>query len=146
MRIALEIQRTSDLRAQSAGKRLFIYRLWGRVRFLRDSGWSEDHLALIDTGAPYSVIPASLWPAMQSRTILDAPLRGIVPGKTAELRAVLSHVSARLLDERNASPTLCLSAMLVRTEPVPLILGWAGLLDRSRLVIDSKKRASWLEF
>ena len=146
MRIALEVRRTLDLRALQAGRRLYLYRLWTRVRFRQTRGWSEDHLAIVDTGAPYSVIPAAIWPALRTQRLAETPLRGIVPGKDAKVTAVLSRISGQVLDSRNASFPLKLWAMLVRTESVPLILGWLGFLDRCKLVLNSPRHSAWLEF
>ena len=145
MRIVLEIRHTQDIAAAKFGHRLFIYRLWPRVRFRQAVNWSEDHLAIVDTGAPYPVIPASLWPMLKTRRILDTPLRGIVPGESAQVRASLGKVTTLLFDSRNASRPFRIHAMLVRAEPVPLILGWAGFLDRSKLVVHPRQKTAWLE-
>ncbi|MBI2104277.1 MAG: hypothetical protein HYT90_01675 [Candidatus Omnitrophica bacterium] len=146
MRITLEVHRTLDLGASRTHHRLFLYRLLTRVRFRQARGWSDYHVAILDTGAPYSLLPLSLWPALRVERLTTLPLRGIVPGHTAELRADLARVSGRLLDARRVSPRLILWAMLARTDEVPLILGWAGCLDRARLGLDGRRRSAWLEF
>ena len=146
MRITLEIRRTLDLEALPTRRRLFLYRLWARVRFQLTSGWSEPHVAIVDTGAPYSVIPASLSPPLRTERLKQVPLRGIVPGKAAEVEAVLARVHTRLLDARTTSPRLSLWAMLVNTDHMPLILGWAGCLDRAKLTLDAQRNTAWLEF
>ena len=145
-RITLEIQRTLDLGASRPHRRLFLYRLLARVRFRTPRGWSDYHVAIVDTGAPYSVLPLSLWPALRVERLLKLPLRGIIPGKSAELSADLARVSSQLLDAKRFSPTLFLWAMLAPTDQVPLILGWFGCLDRAKLALDSKRHFAWLEF
>ena len=60
--------------------------------------------------------------------------------------AAIATVSAKLLDASHTSRPLVLWAMLAHTDCVPLILGWAGCLDRAKLVIDSPRHAAWLEF
>lgn len=146
MRIALEVLREVDLGASRRHRRIFLYRLWARVRFQQTRGWSEAHPAILDTGAPYSLVPASLWPRLHLEPLAQLPLRGIVPGEAAELEATLAKVSGRLLDARHVSPRLTLRAMLVKTDHVPLILGWSGCLDRARLVVDTPRHRAWLEF
>ena len=61
MRIRIEVRRTLDLDAFERGQAIFLYRCWVRLQLrLARGGWSSHHLALIDTGAPYSVLPATL--------------------------------------------------------------------------------------
>lgn len=146
MRIILEVQRTLDLEALRARRRLFLSRLVVRLQFQRSSGWSDYHLAIVDTGAPYSLIPCSLWVAARVERLTAMPVRGVVPGQTAELHADLARISGRLLDASRVSPPLSLWAMLARTDEVPLILGWAGCLDRARLILDAPRLRAWLEF
>ena len=146
MRIRLEIQRTLDLKVSHPRRRLFLYRLAARIRFRQPNGWSDYHGAIVDTGAPYSLIPLSLWPALQVERLCELPVRGLVPGRHAELDATLAKVFGRLLDASHHSPPLPLWAMLADTDHVPLILGWSGCLDRAKLVLDSRRRLAWLEF
>lgn len=146
MRIHLEIQRTLDLGASHSRRQLFLYRLTAWVRFRQTRGWSDYHVAIVDTGAPYSLIPLSLWPALRMERLCDLPVRGLVPGRHAELNATLAKVSGQLLDDFHVSRPLPLWAMLAGTDQVPLILGWAGCLDRVKLVLDPRRRLAWLEF
>lgn len=146
MRLALELTRRLDSDISRGARRLFLYRLWARLRFQTTHGWSEAHTALIDTGATYSLIPLSVWPSLRARHLARQTIRGIVPDPHAELSGDVVTVSARLCDEIHRSPRLTLYAMLAETNHVPLILGWAGCLDRARLVVDAPHRRAWLEF
>ena len=116
------------------------------MRFRTARGWTEAHSAIVDTGAPYSLIPLSLWPALQTERLCELPVRGLVPGRHAELDATLAKVSGRLLDASHRSRSLSLWAMLADTDQVPLILGWAGCLDRATLVLNARRHLAWLEF
>ena len=135
-----------DLETSRPSRRLFLYRLVARVRFRTARGWSEPQPAIVDTGAPYSLIPLSLWPALRVDPLCKLPVRGLVPGRHAELDATLARVSGQLLDASHRSRPLALWAMLAATDQVPLILGWAGLLDRARLGVDGRRRSAWLAF
>ena len=146
MRIALEVRRERDLQVGHRHHGLFLYRVWARVRFRQAGRWSEAHPAILDTGAPYSLLPASLWSRLRVKRLVKMPLRGIVPGAAAELDAVLARVSGQLLDARHISPPLPFNAMLADTDQVPLILGWSGCLDRARLFLDAPRHRGWLEF
>ena len=145
MRIGLEIQRVVDPHPPTVPRR-FLARLYGRIRFRQGQGWSDDHTALIDTGAPYSVVPLALWPALRMQRVATQAIRGIVPGVHAEMSAELAKISAQLLDATHRSPRLTLWAMLAESDRVPLILGWSGCLDRVRLVVDAPHRRAWLAF
>ncbi len=145
MRISLEIQRTLDLEVSRGGRRLFLNRLLARVQFRQRSGWSDYHMAIVDTGAPYSLIPLSLWPSLQAQRVCELPLRGVVPGHSAQLDAVLAKVKCQLLDAKHYSRPVSLWAMLADTDQVPLILGWAGCLDRATLSVNAPRRLAWLD-
>lgn len=56
------------------------------------------------------------------------------------------QLDLRRTDASNVSPSLELTALLVDAPDVPLILGWAGLLDRARLMIDAPHHTAWLAF
>ena len=146
MRIALELTRRPDAEIRRGARRLFLYRLWARLRFQTTHGWSEAHTALVDTGATYSLIPRSLWPSLRARHLARQTIRGIVPDPHAELSGDLVTVPTRLFDEVHRSPRLTLYAILADTNHVPLILGWAGCLDRAKLVVDARHHRAWLEF
>ena len=145
MRVGREIQRTLDREVAKAQRQRFLYRLLARVRFRQLQGWSEPYAVIVDTGAPYSLIPSTLWPSLKTSRILDIPVRGIVPGETAEMQVTMATVDVKLLGATHASRPLTLWAMLAHTDRVPLILGWAGCLDRAKLVVDAPHRAAWLE-
>lgn len=103
-------------------------------------------MAILDTGAPYSIIPLSLWPALQMQRHGQVPIRGIVPGHASEMDVTLANVRGRLLDPEHRSLPLSLWAMLAGTDHVPLLLGWAGCLDRAKLVVDAPRQRAWLDF
>lgn len=143
MRVALEVERTPDPKAHP--RRVFLSRLLARVQFHTPRGWTDYHTAIVDTGAPYSLIPASLWASIRYAPLREVPMRGIVPGEAGEIVTTLANARVRLLDTTHTSPPLSLWVMLAKTDRVPLILGWAGCLDRARLVLDAPRHRAWLE-
>lgn len=65
MVIDLEVRRFLDLEAFEHGLKVFSFRVWIRAQFKRPEGWTHVLPALIDTGAPFSVLPMTLWPDLQ---------------------------------------------------------------------------------
>jgi len=117
----------------------------GQVQLKQPRTWSEPLIAIVDTGAPYSVIPASVGRTLRIEPLFKTSLRGIAPGKRAKVDAILAKVDLRILDAENVSPTFRICANLAKTERVPLILGWHGLLDRARLIVDVPRRVAYLQ-
>ena len=146
LRIQLDVRRALDLDALERGQTIFTHRCFARLRFQRATGWSEERLAILDTGAPFSVIPATVWAPLRVTRLFPAPLRGLIPKASATVPAQLARVSAVLTDEERVSPPLELTAMLVEEPDVPLILGWEGCLDQTKLFLDSAHNLAWLEF
>ena len=60
MRIRLEVRRTLDLEALEQGQTIFTARCFARVRFRQRQEWSVEYFAILDTGAPFSVIPSNI--------------------------------------------------------------------------------------
>ena len=146
MRIRLDVRRTLDLEAIERGQTIFTYRCFARLRFRQPTGWSDERFAILDTGAPFSIIPASVWQPLTVRRLFPTQLRGVIPKASASLPAHLAQVSCVLTDEQGVSPAFDLITLLVDAPDVPLILGWSGCLDRARLVLDAPRNRAWLDF
>lgn len=144
--IQLEIQRTLDLEAFERGDTLWIYRCFARLRFKKSSGWSDERFAILDTGAPFSIIPVTVWETLIIKELSPAHLQGVIPKATAILPAQLAQVSCVLVDKENISPPLGIVALLVDVPDVPLILGWSGCLDKAKLTVDGPRHKAQLEF
>ena len=146
MRIQLKVRQSLDLEAIEYGQTVFTYRCYARLRFQQSPGWSEEFRAILDTGAPFSVIPSSIWQSLAFRRLFPSHLRGVIPRATASLPADLAKLACVLTDEQTVSSPIELTALLVDVSDVPLLLGWAGCLDRARLHLDGPRRLAWLEF
>lgn len=145
IRIRLDVHRTLDLEAIERGQTIFAYRCFARLRFGTSRGWSEERFAILDTGAPFSVIPSTLVRDLDVTRLFPTQLRGLIPKASASLRAQVAKVTCVLTDERGVSPALELIALLAEASDVPLILGWSGCLDRARLVLDPRQGEAFLE-
>ncbi len=97
-------------------------------------------LAVIDTGAPFSVIPWALWKDGTSRIefVPEASdweiIHGIGGGSES---CEFGRLHVMLVDEApSLSGWLRIPAQLVKTDAVPLILGVAGLLDTYEVALN----------
>ena len=145
MVLELEVRRFLNLEALDHGVKLFSFRVWVRVRFKTPHGWSPVFRAIIDTGAPFSVLPNSLWTSLECQHGFVTTLSGLVPLPSAILKARLSQVTCMVSDLTMSSSPLRIWALLAEGE-VPLVLGCAGFLDRTTLTLDGTRQRAWLEF
>ena len=146
MVIHLEVRRFLDLEALEHGVTIFSFRLWTRVQFQTRGGWTPVSPALIDTGAPFSVLPQSLWSDIEARPVgFTSELRGLIPLPAASLKARLAQVTCRISDLKMTAPPLRLWVLLAEGD-VPVVLGCAGFLERATLTLDGPRQVASLEF
>ena len=146
MVINLEVRRFLDLEALEHGLTIFSFRLWTRVQFQTRDGWTPVSPALIDTGAPFSVLPKSLWSDVDAHPVgFTSELRGLIPLPTAMLKARLAQITCRLSDEMTTAAPMGLWVLLADGE-VPIVLGCHGFLDRLKLMLDGPRQIASLEF
>jgi len=144
MVLDLEVRPFLDLEALDHGIKVFSFRVWTRTQFKCSGGWTPVLRALIDTGAPFSVLPKSLWISLEVEGGFATSLRGLVPLRSAALRATFARVTCLLSDLKSRSTPLHFWALLADGE-VPLVLGCAGFLDRVTFTLDAPRHRAWLE-
>ena len=146
-RIDLQIVRRPDIDLIDYG--LFDTRILCDIIF-ESSNHSEPVVpmpAVIDTGAPLSVIPKSIWSHCFTKIIQEKSfLTGIVPGEKHILETKIGIISGALVDRNGHSHQISFCAHLVSTKKVPVILGIQNILDESLVHIDIKGEKGWLEF
>ena len=80
-KIDLQFVKSLDLDLLEKGVEVWIIRIIGQVKFKTIDGWTRVYEAIIDTGAPVSFIPKSIWTRIESKIetgILDT---GSAPGR-----------------------------------------------------------------
>lgn len=127
-----------------------IIRLFCRVAFKTKAGWTSPHLAIIDTGAYISIVPQDIWSAADVKTYADHSVRGLVPKPECKLDIQVGELTGMLVDRQNVSKEyrfLTFLAPKAKTEEerVPLILGFAELLEELKLFSDPTTNTAWLE-
>ncbi|MDI6794338.1 MAG: hypothetical protein QME81_15985 [bacterium] len=60
-KIDLQFVKSLDLDLLEKGVEVWIIRIIGQIKFKTSDGWTRAYEAIIDTGAPVSFIPKSIW-------------------------------------------------------------------------------------
>jgi len=142
IRLVLRIDERSD----PDDSTLVITRLLGWVSFLTVDGELTDlELAILDTGAPLSLIPQDVWQNCRYLKMRDDAVRGVVPKPNCELPVIDSVVACVLQDDAGqASELLTIRAHLAHSEDVPLLIGFSGLLDRTDVCFSVNRSEAYL--
>lgn len=122
-----------------------IIRLFCEVAFVAEEGYTDSYSAVLDTGAPVSVIPYQIWSMLKAEKIKDYAIRGIVPKNECSLPVTIGEVSCILLDREESTKRIKVKAYLAHSNEVPLIIGFKNLLDRFGIYLNFKKNLAYLE-
>ena len=121
-------------------------RLMGRIRFKTPNGWLDPEKAIIDTGAPTSLIPFSIWKEISITRITDHKVSGINPKPECSIPVVVGKTNCILIDEYGGkSRELAIHAYLAMTDEVPLIVGFKDFLTKFRICIDFQEDEAFVE-
>lgn len=137
-----------DNKLTKAGQpdRARILRLFCRISFKSRTGWSRPFPAIIDTGAYISIVPHKIWSAADVKIYSDHYVRGLVPKLECKLDVKVGELSVVLVDRQNVSKEYrFLSFLTSKDDEVPLILGFAELLEELKLFSDHTTNTAWLE-
>jgi len=123
---------------------LKVVRLIAGARFKKADGWTEPHDAIVDTGAPLSVIPESIWRYLKVNP-LGFPPRVI--GLAGDgLKVEVAEVQCLAVDEKAVSSPFALRAYLSHGNSTLLLLGMEDFLTRCALHCDYETSNAYLEF
>lgn len=120
-------------------------RLFCSIKFKTPSGWYDTQNAIVDTGAPISVIPLDIWTEIDTEILTEYEIKGINPRKECFLPALIGKVECILLDETEQSQELTILAYLALTNLVPMIVGFKYLLEEFKMYLDYEDNNAWLE-
>ncbi len=121
-------------------------RTWVKFR-MRDINWSKTGSAIIDTGAPISVLPYDLWCKLKVEILATGySMRGIIPREECKLPVDIGEVHCVLLDEEgNKTKEMKIYAFLAFADLIPVVLGFKFLLERFKICFDCEEGHAWLE-
>lgn len=143
-RLALTIKRLPDIGLIDHG--FWLLRLLCDLRFPSGTGLSDPYPAIVDTGAPTSMIPRSLWGRTPVRRLKSFSLQGLVARKECAVSVAAGIISAVLQDGDGRQLKRTFRAYLAEHDEVPLILGMQDLLEDAKLFLDLSAQTAWLEF
>jgi len=145
-RIGLSFQRFPSLELKERGVLVDFIRLIGRVEFEMEAGWSEPHLAILDTGAPMCLLPLDRWQECKIELLTEGyPLRGVVPKEECILPVKIGKIALRLVDEKYLGKRLEAEAYLAPTNDVPLVIGFHRCFERYKVVFDYERGFAYVE-
>lgn len=122
-------------------------RLVSWVSFKSLEGYLNPMQAIIDTGAPVSLIPFKVWG--QAMVTLGDPttIPSVSDRPECDLEVTEGQITLSLLND-DWQPVIndwIIQADLCHTSEMPLILGMHDFLSRGRLVMDYPTNEAWLE-
>lgn len=143
-RLSLLVKRLPDVELIDHG--FWLLRVVCLIRFPLIQGLSGPYHAIIDTGAPNSIIPRSLWMQTHVRQLKSFPLQGLVARKECAISVTAGIIKAALEDRHGHQLMRTFRAYLAQTDEVPLILGMQDMLEDAKLHVDLRADTAWLEF
>lgn len=117
-----------------------------KVKFEEKRNISPPIAAIIDTGAPLSVIPKWIWESVPHKILGPSHISGIVKGEIYRIESQIGIITVIPIDIKGKDYQITLKADFSSTNDVPLILGIDGFLDKSKMYLDIHGENSWIEF
>lgn len=144
MELSLNFGLKYDLELLDKGIAVPIIRLFSVIEFKCRSQWNGPYDAIIDTGSPLSVFPASIQGKCDARILHKTKISGIVPDKSCSLSAKLCLLTYRLSDKNSVTKPIESKAYIAESDSIPLILGFADFLEKFDLLIRYPKKTASL--
>lgn len=143
-RINLTIARTDHPPALAIGQCLPATRLVAQVSLGTSIGWTQFDPAVIDTAAPVSLFPPSIWGHSDYRPMGRVRLGGISRRRECQIPAILAMVRCTLSDGVASIGPLEMRAYLAEQDDVPTLIGMLGFIERGTLHVDLSRASVYL--
>ncbi|PKP56299.1 MAG: hypothetical protein CVT88_02410 [Candidatus Altiarchaeales archaeon HGW-Altiarchaeales-1] len=145
VRLRFEQFKSSGLENKLSESVNFI-RLFCSIKFKTPAGWYKTKDAIIDTGAPISLIPLDVWNNSDVKILAEHRAYGINTKEECTIPVKVGKVKCILVDEEgNQSEEMEILSYLALTNTVPIILGFKDLLERFKLCFDFYEKEAWIE-
>jgi hypothetical protein len=127
---------------------LNLIRLMVDVQFvLPDGTLTVSQPAIFDTGAPWCVLPRYVWqPLDREIHTAETHFGGVNKRKVCQVPATTATVRGRLVDTRGQVTRIYdFPAYLAKSDRVPLIVGFADLLEHFGVYFNHRTGEAWIE-
>jgi len=120
-------------------------RLLAVAQFMTSESWSKPESAIVDTGAPISLIPYKIWRKCINKVIGEAELRGVIPKQECVMPVKVAKIELRLIDPMYATETIETNAYLAQNDNVPLLIGFEKLLSEFDVFFSYYNKNAFIE-
>ncbi len=132
----------TDEELEKKVKGVDIIRLKALICFKTPDGWTNPYEAIVDTGAPLSLIPPFIWERLQRTRLADHSMGGIAGGVVP---VQIAEVFGQLLDQQgNTTEEMRIIAFLSTRDEAPLVIGFKDILDSFESRFDYRKGIAYL--
>ena len=145
IRIRLHYSKALDLELIEKNIEIWLRRVTVGVSFQKPDGWTQPYEAIIDTGAPVSILPPAIWREIDREVLGESKIQGIVTKKDAYLPVKIANIYCVLMDEDSMTGILKIKAYLSLEENAPLVLGFENLLSTAKMYSNSKEDEGYIE-
>jgi len=143
-KIDLAIRRGYHAPAIAVGHRLSAIRLTANISVATDAGWTLFERAVIDTGAPVSVFPPSIWKQSRYTPLGHVRIGGLARREECLVPAILAEIDCILSDGQRSLGPLRMHAYLAEIENAPRLIGMLGFLERGILRVELSRNRAFL--
>ena len=106
--VRLHFSKALDLELLEKNIEVWLRRLTVQVSFKTPRAWTQPYEAIMDTGAPVSIIPPAIWKDIDREILGEYKIQGIVLKRDAFLPVKIANISCVLMDEKNVTePCVC---------------------------------------
>lgn len=125
-----------------------LIRLIVKTQLKTNGSWTGTYEAIVDTGNPLSIIPASIWKKSLVKLLTSEPSRlyGIGTDEKSAASGKLGEIIIVFSDKRRVSPPIKLKAFLLDDDSTPLLIGFEDVLTATNLFCDYRSQRAYLEW
>jgi len=130
----------------SAGYRVTATRIVAIVNFTVQQGpTAYETIALVDTGAPLSLIPKSVWRNIRYEMLAPLMVGGLADKPGRRFAADLALIECAVSDGNSTIGPFRIHALLAKNDNVPSLLGLSGVLEQVDLSVSLRDNTAHLE-
>jgi len=146
MRVNLVLKTLTSPELEKKVKGIEVIRLLTSVQFKTLTGWTKAYDAIMDTGAPISLLPAFIWKKLDRVELADHEVFGIAGKPECSIPVKVGRVICFLEDDAgHRTKEMEIHAYLAQTDEVALILGFKDLLAKLLLYCDYRRQIAYVE-